>query len=248
MQRIWEIAEKTQGLVAAKIRQMLGEAPLDGERLFTPEQRERRIKAMQLCARESTNDQERHLSWVKMHIDDGWVYGPDFDPLRKQHPNLVPWGELPEPVKIKAQIFDIFSRMADDLSSYMANCAVAEAVEKICVAAPGQTIVLKLAAGMDCDPESMQQYRQQVADSEYLLGCQILLVHPDCEVPVPLDANKYTFREDIGGYAVTYGCQTKAEMDEFLQRYYPEPICGTITVEEAAASIDANPLTIKDVT
>ena len=106
---VWELAEKMQGDIAAEIRVMLGESPL-AKSLFTPDQIQRRIEAMQKCAAESTSDVERHESWMKMHIDAGWVYGPEFNPTLKTHPNLMPWDELQPTVKSKARIFDIVAK------------------------------------------------------------------------------------------------------------------------------------------
>lgn len=37
-----------------------------------------------------------HEVWAQNRIDDGWTYGPVRDDIRKQHPCLVPYEELPE--------------------------------------------------------------------------------------------------------------------------------------------------------
>lgn len=115
---IWKIAERMQGDIAAEIRVALGESLLP-QSLFNDVQRNRRIEAMKKCAAESTNDATRHDSWMKMHIESGWVYGEKFDPATKTHPNLKPWDELPETVKSKAKIFDIvakaFAKIAEDM-------------------------------------------------------------------------------------------------------------------------------------
>lgn len=102
---VWIRMEAMQGAIAAEIRVMLNEAPL-AQSLFTQEQRERRITAMQKCAAEQTSDADRHESWMAMHLQWGWVYGLEFDPAKKTHPNLLPWDKLPEYVKSKARIFD----------------------------------------------------------------------------------------------------------------------------------------------
>jgi len=109
MQKVWEVLEAMQGQIAAEIRVMLGESALP-QSLFTQEQRDRRIEAMKKCAAESTSDVERHESWMAMHRESGWQWGPEFDPEKKLHPNLLPWGELPESVKSKAKIFDIVAK------------------------------------------------------------------------------------------------------------------------------------------
>lgn len=108
-EQLWQVAEALQGDIAAEIRVMLGEAPL-AKSLFTPEDRRRRIEAMQKCAAESTSDIERHEAWMKMHVEAGWVYGLEFDPVKKTHPNLLPWDQLPATVKPKARIFDLVAK------------------------------------------------------------------------------------------------------------------------------------------
>ncbi len=108
-EEIWQVLEQMQGKIAAEIRVMLGEAPIASSN-FTPADQARRIAAMKECAAKSTTDVERHDSWMKMHIDSGWVWGPEFDSANKIHPNLLPWDELPAAVKSKARIFDIVSK------------------------------------------------------------------------------------------------------------------------------------------
>ena len=108
-EEIWAILEQMQGKIAAEIRVMLGEAPIASSN-FTPADQLRRIEAMRECAARSTTDVERHDSWMKMHVDAGWVFGFEFDAAKKVHPNLLPWDELPAAVKSKARIFDIVAK------------------------------------------------------------------------------------------------------------------------------------------
>jgi hypothetical protein len=114
MEKLWEILEGMQGQIAAEIRVMLGESPYP-QQIFDAAQQARRIEAMKKCAAESTSDVERHESWMAMHREAGWAWGPEFDPSRKLHPNLLPWSELPESVKSKAKIFDIVAKTARKL-------------------------------------------------------------------------------------------------------------------------------------
>lgn len=111
---VWEIMERMQGAIAAEIRVMLGESAY-AQSMFDETQRKRRIEAMQKCAAESTGDAERHESWMKMHVESGWVYGETFDPAKKTHPNLLPWDQLPATTRSKARIFDIVSKTAKEL-------------------------------------------------------------------------------------------------------------------------------------
>jgi hypothetical protein len=41
-----------------------------------------------------------HDIWASQRIHDGWTYGPKRDDALKQHPSLVPYGELPEAEKV----------------------------------------------------------------------------------------------------------------------------------------------------
>lgn len=120
---VWQIMEQMQGQIAAEIRVMLGEAAIPSSN-FTPEDKERRITAMRECAARATTDAERHESWMKMHIDSGWVYGPEFDSTKKTHPNLMPWDDLPAAVKSKARIFDIVSKAAAHMEEYIESSRV----------------------------------------------------------------------------------------------------------------------------
>ena len=40
-----------------------------------------------------------HDVWAKQRISEGWTYGPRRDDVRKHHPDLVPYADLPETEK-----------------------------------------------------------------------------------------------------------------------------------------------------
>lgn len=46
-----------------------------------------------------------HESWLKQKEAEGWVYGPEKDPIKKEHPCFVPYNELPAGQKSKDYIF-----------------------------------------------------------------------------------------------------------------------------------------------
>lgn len=48
---------------------------------------------------------DSHTSWMKEKLDDGWSYGPVKDPVKKEHPCLVPYMELPEEQRRKDALF-----------------------------------------------------------------------------------------------------------------------------------------------
>jgi len=115
---IWSILEEMQGEIAREVRVMLGEEQLD-QKLFTAEQRERRVAALKKCAAESTSDEERHASWMQMHADMGWVYGEEFNPTLKTHPNMLPWDQLPPTARSKAKIFDIVAKAGKRIDEFL---------------------------------------------------------------------------------------------------------------------------------
>jgi hypothetical protein len=111
----WEALERLQAEVAAELRVMLGESVVP-ETNVTAADRPRRIEAMKLCAAGKLSDEERHSLWCRQHWDAGWVWGPEFDGVKKTHPNLKSWFELPASARSKARIFVMFSRTAALLS------------------------------------------------------------------------------------------------------------------------------------
>ena len=40
-----------------------------------------------------------HDTWAKARIYEGWRYGPKRDDAKKEHPDLVPYGDLPDSEK-----------------------------------------------------------------------------------------------------------------------------------------------------
>ncbi len=49
--------------------------------------------------------EELHQSWTNQKIADGWVYGEEKDAVKKTHPCLVPYSELPAHQREKDFIF-----------------------------------------------------------------------------------------------------------------------------------------------
>ena len=43
--------------------------------------------------------ENNHDHWARQRIDEGWTYGPQRDDALKTHPDLVPYGDLPEEEK-----------------------------------------------------------------------------------------------------------------------------------------------------
>ena len=49
-----------------------------------------------LCALVGQLAENNHDHWARQRIEAGWTYGPQRDDTRKTHPDLVPYGDLPE--------------------------------------------------------------------------------------------------------------------------------------------------------
>lgn len=49
--------------------------------------------------------EEAHNSWWDSYKTMGWVYGPERDPVKKTHPDMVPFGELEQREQDKDAVF-----------------------------------------------------------------------------------------------------------------------------------------------
>lgn len=49
--------------------------------------------------------EESHENWMRLKLKEGWQYGPVKDPDRKQHPCMVPYGELPPEQRRKDTLY-----------------------------------------------------------------------------------------------------------------------------------------------
>lgn len=54
---------------------------------------------------EVTSPEESHDSWVEFKVRNGWTLGPRKDEHLKQHPLLIPYGELPEGQRVKDALY-----------------------------------------------------------------------------------------------------------------------------------------------
>ena len=53
----------------------------------------------------SRSPEELHYGWVQAYLAMGWVYGPQHDPERKTHPDLVPYAHLGQLERDKDAVF-----------------------------------------------------------------------------------------------------------------------------------------------
>jgi hypothetical protein len=49
--------------------------------------------------------QASHESWLKQKADDGWKYGPEKDPEKKEHPCFMSYYQLPQDQRAKDYLF-----------------------------------------------------------------------------------------------------------------------------------------------
>lgn len=53
----------------------------------------------------SGSPEELHGSWMQAYVEMGWQYGPERDPERKLHPDLVPYDQLGQLERDKDAVF-----------------------------------------------------------------------------------------------------------------------------------------------
>ena len=49
--------------------------------------------------------EQSHINWMKFKKGCGWKYGVEKDPVNKEHPCMVPYGDLPEEQRRKDGLF-----------------------------------------------------------------------------------------------------------------------------------------------
>jgi hypothetical protein len=63
-----------------------------------------------------TSPDGSHANWLRGKTEEGWTYGPVKDPAKKEHPCMVPLGDLPEEQKRKDVLFfTLVSALAEAL-------------------------------------------------------------------------------------------------------------------------------------
>ena len=62
--------------------------------------------------------EELHNSWMAYKIAEGWTWGPNKDPYKKEHPCLLEYKDIPEHERLKDQLFHSVARNFVDLIEY----------------------------------------------------------------------------------------------------------------------------------
>lgn len=68
-------------------------------------QRESAISGVEAHLHEPMTPEQSHAAWSAHKLADGWKHGPVKDPVAKEHPCLVPYGELPSEQRVKDYLF-----------------------------------------------------------------------------------------------------------------------------------------------
>jgi hypothetical protein len=68
-------------------------------------QKDSAIKGVELHLTGTYTPEDSHASWMKQKLDDGWKFGPVKDPVKKEHPCIVPYHELPLEQQLKDKLF-----------------------------------------------------------------------------------------------------------------------------------------------
>ena len=59
--------------------------------------------------------EENHKNWMKMKISQGWIYGEKKDFIKKTHPDLIPFNDLPEIEKKKDIMDNLMNKLSIEL-------------------------------------------------------------------------------------------------------------------------------------
>lgn len=69
-------------------------------------QRESAISGVQMhLDNPEATAEDSHKSWLKEKLAAGWVWGPNKDPEKKEHPCIVPYKDLPKEQQVKDHLF-----------------------------------------------------------------------------------------------------------------------------------------------
>jgi hypothetical protein len=67
--------------------------------------KESAINGVEFHLNSNATPEESHINWLRTKEADGWVYGPVKDPIKKEHPCMVPYDRLPQEQRSKDYLF-----------------------------------------------------------------------------------------------------------------------------------------------
>lgn len=67
--------------------------------------KESAVRGVLYTLRHNATPEMQHEAWMKTRTEQGWKYGPVKDDEKKEHPNLVPYNELPQAARVKDYLF-----------------------------------------------------------------------------------------------------------------------------------------------
>lgn len=69
-------------------------------------QRQSAINGVEFAiANDFPSPEAMHENWLKAKVADGWTYGETKDPIRRIHPCMRPYAELPDEQRVKDHLF-----------------------------------------------------------------------------------------------------------------------------------------------
>ena len=75
------------------------------DKLTEDERNKAFVSVQAIIDKPETTPAESHQLWMDSKLADGWRYGPVKDEIKKTHPDLVAYNELPDEEKLKDHLF-----------------------------------------------------------------------------------------------------------------------------------------------
>ena len=98
--------------------------------------------------------EEAHDSWVRAYEKMGWVYGKKRDAIKKTHPDILPFDELPKDERDKDSIFLVFVWLAKQITMTQLNKPKTGKERKYTIAQIKKLPMMEMETGAD-RPENL---------------------------------------------------------------------------------------------
>ena len=79
-------------------------------------QKDSAIRGVEFHSSGDHGPSDSHVSWMKQKIEEGWVYGPIKDTVKKTHHSLVPYKELSQSEQSKDYIFSAIVKALNSIN------------------------------------------------------------------------------------------------------------------------------------